>query len=165
MTVCACGRSDSHVFQSSNLPLGNICATTFNAFSCHTVISPRIFSHSRVASCTSRCISYPAPSAPALISENACKVPKTIGRSISRSVSFRRRLFGIPCRSRTAIRDNISAARGFCFLIRSKDSFQVLITEFWLSESLLRSPKSFSNRSCTLESLVRNMSRYSLSVM
>ena len=123
-----------------------------------------ISSHFRVASCTSRCISYTDPPSSALISENACRTPNAVVTSMLRSASFRRRLFGIPCRSKTAISDSISAARGFCLLIRSYDSFHVLITEFWLSESLLRSPRSSSNRSCRSESSVRNILRYSARV-
>ena len=126
---------------------------------------PCISSHFRVASCTSRCNSYPAPSPPALISENASKVPNAVVTSMFRSVCFLKRFFGIPCRSKTAISDSISAARALCLLISSKDSFQVRITEFWLSESLLRSPRSSSNRSCTSESLFRNISKYSVRVM
>ena len=145
--------------------MGKISATTNRAFSCHSWISPCISSHFWVANCTSRCISYLVPSTPALTSEKAFKVPNAVMVSTFRSALSLRRLSGIPCRSRTAISDSISAARGFCLLIKSKDIFQVLMTELWLCGSLLRSPRSSFNRSCKSASLLRKVSKYFERVM
>ena len=92
-------------------------------------------------------------------------MPKAVVTSTFRSDSSRRRLSGIPWRSKKAISDSISAARGFRFLIRSKDIFHVLMIELWLWQSLLMSPRSSSNRSCTSESPVWNISRYCARVM
>ena len=155
----------SHIGQFSNSPIGNIFATAKKAFSCHFSVVPCISSQFRVASCTSRCSSYVRPPSPALINEKAFKVPNAVMTSTFGSVSNTRRLSGIPCRSKTAISDSISAARGFCLLIISKDIFHVLKIEFWLSESLLRSPRSSLNRLCISESFRVKSSRYSFRVM
>ena len=130
MTFCAWGRRDPHLGQVSNLLYGNSFETATRAFPCHLCVIPCISSQFWVASCTSRCNSYQALSFPVLINENASKTPKAIVTSICRSESSRKRLSGIPCRSRHAISDSISAACGFCFWIMSKDIFHVFITEW-----------------------------------
>ena len=77
-TVCTCGNRDSQVVQLSRLPAGNMSASTSQAFSCQHSFVPCISSHLRVASCTSRCTSYPDPPSPALISENASSIPPPV---------------------------------------------------------------------------------------
>ena len=68
--------------------------------------------------------------------EKAFSVPMAVSKLTFPSSFLRSSVSEIDCRSNTAIRDSISAARGFRFLIWSKDIFHVRKIEFWTSESL-----------------------------
>src|SRR5437763_14706946 len=73
-------------------------------------------------SCTSRCITKTSPPFSASIREKDRNIPIEVVNSMLRSPSLRRSDFGIPCRSRTAIKASSSAARGFRVRTRSYDN-------------------------------------------